>query len=279
MKIGIITLPPYANFGGILQAYALSHVLQGMGHETEVIYIKKRWRQPLWRIPLAYTKRAIKKYILHRPAWIFYEKKAKREWALIIQNTFRFVENHIRYRVYKSFSSIQEGDYDAFVVGSDQVWRPKYFTYSSEGADIREAFLHFAKEWNVKRMVYAASFGVDNWEYTPEQTAECASLVKTFSAISVREESAIELCRQHLNVEAKHVLDPTLLLRQEDYEALINNAATPHKGEILNYILDWDDEKGRFIGEMEKATGKPSFRVNSRIDEWYAPWRSASNQA
>ena len=271
MKIGIITLPPYANFGGILQAYALSHVLQGMGHETEVVYIEKRWQLPLWKKPLSYTKRAIKKYILRRPAWIFYEKKAKREWLTITQNTFRFVEKHIRHRFYKRFSSIHEGDYDAFVVGSDQVWRPKYFTYSSEGADVKEAYLHFAKKWNVKRIAYAASFGVDNWEYTPEQTTKCARLVKAFDAVSVREESAVELCRHYLNVDAKHLVDPTLLLDRKDYEALIGNAATPHKGKILNYILDWDDEKGRFTRELEKATGKQAFRVNSRIDEWYAP--------
>lgn len=77
----------------------------------------------------------------------------------MIQNTFKFVKQHIPYRVYESYSSIQEGDYEAFVVGSDQVWRPQYFT-----GDIADAYLRFAEYWNVKRIAYATSFGVDNWE-------------------------------------------------------------------------------------------------------------------
>lgn len=271
MKVGIITLPCYTNYGGILQAYALSHVLQGMGCVTEVVYIRRRWHLPLWKKPFAYVKRAVKKYVLRRPAWVFYERKAAKEWPVVIQNSFKFVEKHTPYRVYESYSSIQEADYEAFVVGSDQVWRPEYFKSSSEGSDIREAYLHFARKWNVRRIAYAASFGVDYWEYTPQQTAECARLAKLFDAIGVREESGVGLCRHHLNVDAKHVLDPTMLLSRNDYEALIDEAPTPHKGEILNYILDYDEGKIKFIGEAERTFGKHSFRVNSRIEEWWAP--------
>ncbi len=271
MKVGIITLPCYTNFGGILQAYALSHVLQGMGYDTEVVYIKRRWHLPLWKKPFAYAKRAIKKYVLRRPAWVFYEKKAEKEWPVVIQNSFKFVEKHTPYRVYESYFSIKEGDYDAFVVGSDQVWRPEYFKSSSEGNDIREAYLSFARKWNVRRVAYAASFGVDHWEYNEKQTEVCAGLAKLFDAIGVREESGVGLCRQHLNVDARHVLDPTMLLGRKDYEALIDDTSTPHKGEILNYILDWDEGKKNFIGEAERALGKHSFRANSRIEEFWAP--------
>lgn len=36
MRIGILTLPPNANYGGILQAYALQTVLEGQGHQVVV---------------------------------------------------------------------------------------------------------------------------------------------------------------------------------------------------------------------------------------------------
>ena len=267
MKIGIITLPPYANYGGILQAYALCHVLRDMGHEPEVIYITKRWYVPWWRKPMLYAKRAVKKFVLHRQEWVFFEKKAKREWPVITAKTFAFVEKRVPHRIFDEYSSISEKDYDAYVVGSDQVWRPIYYFWS----DVADAFLRFAKDWNVKRIAYAASFGVDNWEYTPEQTKTCARLAKLFDAISVRETSAIDLCHEYFGIEAKHVVDPTLLLEREDYMRLIDDDATPHKGEILNYILDWNDNKRLMLNLLEKTTGKKSFRVNSRFEEWGAP--------
>ena len=100
-----------------------------------------------------------------------------------------------------------EGEYDAFIVGSDQVWRPSYNQH------LEQAFLNFTENWkNVKRIAYAASFGVDNWEFTKKQTKECKRLVQKFDFVSVREDTAVNLCKEHLGIEATHVLDPTLLL-------------------------------------------------------------------
>lgn len=47
------------------------------------------------------------------------------------------------------------------MVGSDQVWRPMYYP-----TRIENAYLDFAKDWNIKRMAYATSFGTSEWEYT-----------------------------------------------------------------------------------------------------------------
>ena len=266
MKIGIITIPPYYNYGGILQAYALSHVLKGLGFEAEIIYKKKKWELSGVLKFWTYTKRAIKKYIFREPAWIFWENKNEREWPIVTQYTLGFVRKYIPYRVVGDYSSIREHDYDVFLLGSDQVWRPCYFN-----GDIVDAYLKFTIGWKVKRIAYAVSFGVDKWEYTPTQTKECADLVKLFDFVSVRESSAVQLCKEHLHINAVHVLDPTLLLNRENYEGLIKYDSASHKGEIFNYILDWNEEKRRFIADFEKSTGKNSFSVHSRIEDWSAP--------
>ena len=39
MKIGILTQPLHRNYGGILQNWALQHVLLDMGHEPEMIFL------------------------------------------------------------------------------------------------------------------------------------------------------------------------------------------------------------------------------------------------
>ena len=77
--------------------------------------------------------------------------------------------------------------------------------------------MDFAKEWNIKRIAYAASFGTEEWEYTEEQTRNCSTLLKKFNAVSVRESSAVKLCNEKFKVEALHVLDPTMLLEKDEY--------------------------------------------------------------
>ena len=40
MKLGILTLVPYDNYGGILQGYALQTVLERMGHDVTIMRTK-----------------------------------------------------------------------------------------------------------------------------------------------------------------------------------------------------------------------------------------------
>lgn len=37
MNVGILTLPLHSNYGGILQAFALYHTLQSLGHNVTLI--------------------------------------------------------------------------------------------------------------------------------------------------------------------------------------------------------------------------------------------------
>ena len=152
-------------------------------------------------------------------------------------------------------------DYDAYIVGSDQVWRPAY-------NNIANTFLDFTSEWDVKRIAYAASFGTDQWEFSNEQTEICRSLIARFQAVSVRESSGISLCQEYLQRDALHVLDPTMLLKRTDYESLISDAyVTPIKGQIFVHILDKDEDKTILIGKIEKLKNWESFSVNCAVDE------------
>lgn len=262
MRIGILTLPLHTNYGGILQAYALQTVLERMRHK--VCLIEKRskpLRLPLWKAPLVYGKRIVKNLIGH-PYPIFYEQKINHELPIIRKNTDKFINKYIIRRIVDDYSEIKETDYDAIVVGSDQVWRPKYFK-----GKIENAFLDFTKGWNIKRIAYAASFGTDEWEYTMEQTERCGELLRHFDAVSVREDSGVTLCHAHFDVEAQHVLDPTMLLAKEDYIQLFENANTPKsKGNLLNYILDEAPEKLALIDKIAKEKDLVSFRVNSKVE-------------
>ena len=268
MRIGVLTLPLHNNFGGILQAYALQQVLNNLGHDAMLIDKSKYVSLGPWykKYPI-YFKRAIRKYLGGENLIIRADVAINNASKINSTHTEPFIEKHIKRIFTRDFSNIKESDFDAFVVGSDQVWRPKYF-FSA----IENAYLDFTKEWNIKRIAYAASFGTEEWEYTDEQTINCAGLLKRFNAVSVRESSAVKLCNEKLGVDALHVLDPTMLLEKDDYIKLFAETNTlESEGNLFCYILDESTEKTTIIDNVAKEKGLTPFHVNSKYDDPSAP--------
>lgn len=269
MRIGIITLRLHTNYGGILQAYALQTVLERMGHNVVLI---EKYKAPLslpkWKMPLSYGKRIIKR-LFGKKCIIFYEKRYNQEMQIISKNTNEFINKYINRVIIKDFSEIGEDDFNAIIVGSDQVWRTVYYKKDN---DIKNVYLKFTIGWDIKRIAYAASFGTDKWEYTSKQTIECAELLKYFNAVSVRECSAVDLCRRYFNRDVEQVLDPTLLLNADDYINLFRKANIPQsKGTLLVYILDETPEKCQLIEELIRKTGLIPFRVNTQESNMNIP--------
>ena len=262
MKIGIITLPFNTNFGGILQNFALQKVLKDMGHEVVTIEKFKQYKLPLHKRYLAYTKRIIKKYVLLRNCEIYFEKCEQERLKIITREIQPFIEHHIHMKNYRTFKDIKENEYDAFVVGSDQVWRPIYFR------DIASAYLSFTKGWNIKRIAYAVSFGTDEWEYNEEQSKKCKELISLFDGVSVRESQGVTLCKKYFNADALQVLDPTLLLSKEDYIKIFTEEKAPQsKGNFLVYILDRSEEKDKIIKQISTSNRlKPFYTNNPEVE-------------
>lgn len=261
MKIGILTLPLYTNYGGILQAYALQTALKRMGHEVVLINKSPIRKLPLKKIPLIYSKRIIKKYILNKKCRIFEEQYQNRIYPIKCKKTQEFINKYICTISPNKLCSLNPNNFDAIIVGSDQIWRPQYYN------KIENAYLAFTENWNIKRLSYAASFGTDKWEYTPKQTQRCKHLIQKFNAISVRELSAISLCQQYFGVKAQHVLDPTMLLKKEDYIKLIETAQTPKSpGNMLAYILDETPEKNELVNKIAKEKGLKPFGIKPQIE-------------
>lgn len=238
MKIAILSLIPEHNYGGILQSYALQTVLERMGHDVEIL--KKDMPSavlPFSKKILVYPARIIRKYILRKDVLINQEKynvlKSQKENSLLID----FVHTHLHTRKIKHFREIKENEYDAYIVGSDQVWRPRYFKRQYQES-MQNAFFSFTKDWNVIRIAYAPSFAVDVWEYSKKETLSCKEAIKRFNAISVREKSGIELCRKYLNTSSVCVLDPTLLLNASDYRKFIYTENRNAERRLVVYTLD-----------------------------------------
>ena len=214
MKIGILTQPLHTNYGGLLQAFALQKYLRNMGHE--VLTVDYTRKPKAWLAPYRLVRRCVAKFILRRNITLLPKPIPQGVGRL----TQRFISENIR-TTKKIFAPARERDFaeygfDAFVVGSDQTWRPAFSPY------MPTFFLDFlGSDEKTRRVAYASSFGKNEWEFTPKMTEICAQLAKKFHAISVREDTGVSLCEKYLGVTAEHVIDPTMLLSKEDYCKII----------------------------------------------------------
>jgi hypothetical protein len=282
MKIGIFTLPLHTNYGGILQAYALQTVLEREGHHVEVIDVAPP-APNLLLMPLRYLKRFIKKILLGRGC-VFIERKNRADKKIIRKYTDGFISKYIHQRAFRTLLDINPNDYDAIVVGSDQIWRKPYFR-GSVSKNVADEFLAFTDGWRLKRVAYAASFGVDYCEYTEAELSEMSKCAKMFDAISVREDSGIKLCKDMLGVDAKHVLDPTMLLDKSGYIKLIETSGIgKSRGNLFAYILDSTADKTDLVSRVAadkklipfevhnpkvgNVNSKAEDRVQPPVEEW-----------
>ena len=134
MRIAILTLRLHTNYGGILQAYALMTVLKRLGHEPILINNQPfKYRSGISKCAeyIKYCINSIQKFILgKRTLEIFYEKRIRKEYETVYRNARRFTELYIQPHTdivctVKEWSQLQsQYQFDAYVVGSDQVWRP-----------------------------------------------------------------------------------------------------------------------------------------------------------
>ncbi|WP_321289663.1 polysaccharide pyruvyl transferase family protein [uncultured Sunxiuqinia sp.] len=259
MKIAILTQPLHVNYGGLLQNFALQKVLKDMGHEVYTVDLPFR---DFWYSKYrAIAANIVKKYILGRKEISNIIPKSNaptaKEKLIISQYTEKFISENIdltqRISIVEKLPKLRNYNFDAFVVGSDQVWRMAY----SPG--IFAFFLDFLfKNENITKIAYAASFGIDYWEYDEVTTNKLKLLIQKFDAISVREKSGVKLCRKYLDVNANFVLDPTFLLKKEHYVLFAEKAQSyfsPHSKSILLYVLDDSAMKRKVIAVVQEMLG------------------------
>lgn len=232
MRIAIVTQPLISNYGGLLQNWALQTILRREYPGADVV----TFDQVDSLAPL---------YLRFGSAMRHYLTGADSTPCRTKFDEFR--ENNIKAttkaRSMKDFVRLEKKyKPDAYIVGSDQVWRPSmvFKLYAN--------FLSFTK--CKKKIAYAASFGVDTWEFTPKQTSRCQELVKQFTAVSVREKDGIKLCSDYLDCRACHVLDPTLLLDASDYDSLLPKSKKNADKYVFTYILDTDSNKRSIVKEL-----------------------------
>ena len=269
MRIAILTQPLRYNFGGILQNYALQTVLRRMGHNV-VTLDPHRYHYKWWQYPILILRHTITRYIRrYRKVPIFAEWFRDKEIRMLGTNTFRFINQNICRKEYWDLAKdVKEQDYDAFIVGSDQTWR---WEYNRGMTKLTNMFLDFTKGWKVKRIAYAASFGINDWEGDAEITNACSDAIKDFDLVTVRESSGIDICNNIFNVKAHLVLDPTLLLTKEDYMKLVERGKKldVKDGDLYLYLLDENEKNMNLANTISEEMGLKPYTYTSRACDFH----------
>lgn len=271
MKVGILTLPLLNNYGGILQAAALTHYLETTGHQPTLL--NKKFERPKF-------ERLAGQVLRHIPGHdIKNIRSNERERA----RHYPFLDAHIPARTKPLYTlrelenAARERALDAIIVGSDQVWRPGYMS----AADTKVFYLDV--DLGCRKIAYAASFGKSQWT-RPERIPDVKRMIAGFDAVSVREQSAVELCKDLFGRDDCTIaLDPTLLVDPSFYEKM-KLPVSPGENYVLNYVLDENASAQDATATITAASGIQKVRLltlddgarTATIPEWIMAFRQAS---
>ena len=216
-KIGVLT--QYfnsTNYGGNFQAYALSNVIQQQGFAVEQICFSPTASGSILKKAFANGLGGLIKKLTRIPKKVFFrfikksENKKHNAFVRRANATYHFNQVLIPHSgtVYnnETIKNCVNG-YDIFITGSDQVWNMNWY--------VPAYFLDFVPSDKVK-MSYAASISMDNLSKKQQQIIK--DHLQDYKAVSMREPSAVKLLEGLSPVEVKTTLDPTLLLRKEDWD-------------------------------------------------------------
>lgn len=226
-KIGIITTSSggngnyRCNYGAALQGYALVKQLRLLGYDAYDInyhsdneYSPEKYsvfQRTLKRIQMLTNYNIVRAKLIE-----IINRKNLASWK---DKFFEFViKNNLTYNQGEFFNILQlrevSKEFYAVICGSDVVWNPALRNNVCDDG----YFLNFAAE-GVKRIAYAPSFGVSD---LPKDFAQqMGKILPSFTGLSVREKTGQDLVKKYCGLDAKVVLDPTLLLPTKEYESQV----------------------------------------------------------
>lgn len=282
MKVGIITVHHYRNFGSALQAYASQKVFEKLGYNAYII----DYRSPC----LYYSVDKFMDYDSKDDS--FYKSLERKKKGCLIKrliykllsmrlishflysefgftkgiNLFSYWMDHLKLtRRYDSLKDLYRDPpcFDVYVVGGDQLWNT-YITYNNPAY-----YLSFAPSGS-KRISYSTSIGIP---FIPEKALGTFQKgINNLSRLLLREEEGVAYLRS-LGYKAERVLDPTLMLDKREWAELCNEKySVPFERYILAYFLNPSDWTDRLLETVHKQTRLPIIIIGkgtNRTDVFY----------
>lgn len=238
MKIAIITIIDYTNFGNRLQNYALIKKIKEIYKNAEID-----------------TVGGCSKHILS----YLYPVISPFTFVPILKRKKRMIESckRVGKTIGADFFSMKKlrklgEEYDAFVMGSDQIWNPGFV----ENPNLK--FALFAD--GDKCMAYSASFGVSNIKKNKVEVFKKG--LNHTKYISVREFRGKELVKELVDKDAQVVLDPTLLLKKYEWQEYAKHVENLPKKYLLTYGFNLPKVFREYVDNVAKKYGLEVVNIN-----------------
>lgn len=234
MRIGLFTIFRCVNYGAVLQALALKHVLSRQFPDASVEIINhlmdprdnhllgkvtnpntpwfQRWR----------NKQKFQKKFYRSDLFEVRRAKTVRLIEKVLQPTEELFTNP------EALATLSP--YDVVVVGSDQVWNPEL----NHDFPINQYLCTTFPE-KQRRVSYAASFGVG--ELPDEVKPVYRDALSKFTLITVREETGAKICEMLSGSCPPVVLDPTMLLDAAEWRTLTASLRSEPVTDAGNYLF------------------------------------------
>lgn len=253
MKIGVITCHRAFNYGAVLQTYALQKYLETIGQEPEVIdYFPK----DLYK---SNEKKIIKKTIRNIIRTLDFKKGSKSFYGFLN----RYMKMTKRYYTLDELEKNPPKD-DTFIVGSDQVWNCNIRNGNDD-----TYFLSFVPK-NKRKNSYAASIAMDSLTETQEKRFR--EKLNSFTAISVREESAVKLLKKAgIQKEIEMVVDPVFLLDNDEWKKMAEKSTIkiPKEKYVLIYAFKRQKEIYKYARKIANSNGYKVVSINTNIEDYF----------
>lgn len=254
MKILILTIYDTNNLGNRLQNYAVQRLVNYFSYNCKTLNYEKGTN--------FYIK--IFKYILqrltryHLPGDKLYWKLYPRIW----KRDYNFFLFNSKYISHVNFHSIHQlYRYSYYVVGSDQVWNPKWYSRNHVKKDL--FLLTFADD--NQKVCFSPSFGVTQLpeEWKPWFKKYLSKIPK----ISVREEAGAKIVKELTGKEATVLIDPTLMLDVSDWLKISKapNRVDLGKPYILTYFLG--GRSNRVDQDLERFSKDYKLDIYNLLDQ------------
>ncbi len=254
MKIGLCVRYDCNNFGSMLQILATQKMITRFGGEYEIIRYDKK--TPFFM--LTNITRIFNPYFMRGKIKRLEKQFKIRRYPDICKGNQERVRRIGEYRkkyigpysaVRKGYGQLVRGaeEYDAVMVGSDQLWTP---------AGIKSKFynLLFVPD-NVRKISFATSFGVSRIPRYQEKMTR--RYLERMEYIGVREIGGAGIIRQLTGRDVLVALDPTLLYTGEEWNEMFPEEKKREQPYIFAYFLGSNAAHREAVKSWGRSIGLP----------------------
>jgi ferredoxin len=239
IRVALATCHDKYNFGSMLQAYATQVYLEDRGFDVRTIdktglgkaiepgrmeyYRRHAFDVQMYREKTPFVGHRLRQKMVAE----FGHEMAKRKRAFD-----HFTRDHFRLtRKCYSFEELRNmsREYDAVIVGSDQLWLP-----------VNIGGGYFTLGWvdpSVRKISYATSIGLSHLDSF--YLEKMHNFLDDYYAVSVRENSAAQLVKNATGKYPQVTCDPTMLLTREQWREVANESyfKVPKEPYLLCYFM------------------------------------------